>query len=83
MKPGPKMITMVVGCSIVFTLLMWAPFSMALSNAQLIKYPLIGAALGLALYFLNLRNRGIGKKEAAPGSIQPVGSIQKKKRRQG
>jgi hypothetical protein len=63
MKPAQKLIVTVLLCSVVFTLLMWAPFTIALSGSQLIRYPLIGAAMGGALYFLNLRNRGIAKKE--------------------
>jgi hypothetical protein len=55
MKQTISVIATVAICSALFVILMWAPFTYSLTAGQIVKYALIGAALGLVFYFVAIK----------------------------
>jgi hypothetical protein len=63
MKQNLTVIGIAAFCSLLFIILMWAPFTSPLTINQVIKYAAIGAILGLVFYYVGLR-KTVKKKKA-------------------
>ncbi len=69
MKQSYTLIASVIICSVLFVLLMWAPFTFSLTVGQVIKYALIGAGMGLVFYVVALR-KAVSRSRAVSRPVQ-------------
>jgi hypothetical protein len=79
MKQSLTLFGTVAICSVLFVVLMWAPFTYSLTVGQIVKYALIGAGLGLIFYFVAIK-KAVGRRRPIKNPL-PKQQVSKKAKR--